>query len=227
MESHRPKVSPSAEEYLLTLYRLESIGERVGSSQLAKMFGVKAPSVTGMLRRLHERGWVRYRRYRPPELTVEGRLVAVRLVRRHRLLETFLVEFLDYQWEEVHEEVQVLEHAVTDKLLVSIDSKLGHPKFDPHGDPIPDIHGRMPEHTLIPLNRLSEGDEAELGRVDNRSRNLLRILGEAGAYPGTRIMRMADHDSGVMTIRVGEKEVELDSDIARLVWVKPDGITVK
>jgi DtxR family Mn-dependent transcriptional regulator len=222
MKAKRQKVSPSAEEYLLTLYRLESTNERVGSSQLAKMFGVKAPSVTGMLRRLHERGWVHYRRYRPPELTEEGRTMAVRLIRRHRLLETFLVEFLDFGWEEVHEEVQILEHAVTDRLLQRIDQKLNHPSFDPHGDPIPAPDGHLPDHKLVPLTRLEEGAEAELGRVDNRSRNLLRILGEVGAFPGTRVRRMENRPDGSLLLRVGEKELDLDRDIARLIWVKPE-----
>ncbi len=223
METIGSRVSSSAEEYLLTLYRLENSGETVGSSQLAKMFGVKAPSVTGMLRRLHERGWVHYRRYRPPQLTEEGRAVAVRLIRRHRLLETFLVRFLDYSWDEVHDEVQVLEHAVSEKLLDSIDRKLGHPSFDPHGDPIPDRYGKLPQHQMIPLTRLDEGMHAELGRVDNRSRHLLTVLGEIGAYPGADIMRLHNRDNGKLALRVGRREIDLDGDIARLIWVKPNG----
>ncbi|MCB2211176.1 metal-dependent transcriptional regulator [bacterium] len=223
MHTHgNPKVSSSAEEYLLTLYRLESSGERAGSSQLAKMFGVKAPSVTGMLRRLSERGWVRYQRYRPPELTEEGRRVAVYLVRRHRLLETFLVRFLDYSWEEVHEEVQQLEHTVSDSLLNHIDRKLGHPNYDPHGDPIPDEHGNMPEHKLVPLTRLEEGSQAEVGRVDNRSRHLLTVLGEIGAFPGANVTRLAGTSNGKLSVRVGRREIQIDGDVARLIWVKPN-----
>lgn len=217
-----PKVSSSAEEYLLTLYRLESSNERAGSSQLAKMFGVKAPSVTGMLRRLSERGWVRYQRYRPPELTEEGRRVAVQLVRRHRLLETFLVRFLEYSWDEVHEEVQKLEHTVSDRLLERIDNKLGRPRYDPHGDPIPDAQGRMPDHQLVPLTRLEEGGQAEVGRVDNRSRHLLTVLGEIGAFPGTSVTRLRGPQNGKLSLRVGRREIQLDGDIARLIWVKPN-----
>ncbi len=223
MHTHgNPKVSSSAEEYLLTLYRLESSGERAGSSQLAKMFGVKAPSVTGMLRRLSERGWVRYQRYRPPELTEEGRRVAVYLVRRHRLLETFLVRFLDYSWDEVHEEVQQLEHTVSDSLLNHIDRKLGHPSYDPHGDPIPDEHGNMPDHKLVPLTRLEEGSQAQVGRVDNRSRHLLTVLGEIGAYPGASVTRLSGSNNGKLSVRVGRREIQIDGDVARLIWVKPD-----
>ncbi|MBS1261255.1 MAG: Iron-dependent repressor IdeR [Calditrichaeota bacterium] len=222
MSLETPRVSSSAEEYLLTLYRLETSNERAGSSQLAKMFGVKAPSVTGMLRRLGERGWVRYQRYRPPELTDEGRRIAVRLVRRHRLLETFLVQFLDYSWDEVHEEVQQLEHTVSEKLLERIDIKLGRPRYDPHGDPIPGQDGRLPSHRLIPLTRLQEGGRAQVSRVDNRSRHLLTVLGEIGAYPGTSVTRLRTRRNGQLSLRVGRREIQLDGDIARLIWVKPN-----
>lgn len=222
MPDSYPKVSPSAEEYLLTLYRLESAGETVGSSQLAKTFGVKAPSVTGMLRRLHARGWVRYRRYKPPRLTEEGRQVAVRLIRRHRLLETFLFQELDYTWDEVHDEVAQLEHAVSDRLIERIDSKLGYPKHDPHGDPIPDREGHLPDHDMIPLIRLEPGQEAVVGRVDNRSRRVLRTLGDLGAYPGTKVRRLSKEANGRMKIRVQDRELIVDSAIAGLIWVRPD-----
>jgi DtxR family Mn-dependent transcriptional regulator len=224
MVASRTKVSPSAEEYLLTLYRLESSGERVGSSQLARMFGVKAPSVTGMHRRLDQRGWVKYRRYRPPQLTDEGRRVAVRLIRRHRLLETFLVNMLGYSWDDVHDEVQGLEHAVSDQLLGRIDEVLGRPKFDPHGDPIPDASGQLPEHELVPLTRLPEGQLAELGRVDSRNRRLLTRLGEIGAYPGRKVTRMKVEDkTDEIVLCVDNREIHLDQDIARMIWVKPNG----
>jgi len=223
MARTREKVSPSAEEYLLTLYRLESSGERVGSSQLAKMFGVKAPSVTGMLRRLHQRNWVQYRRYRPPELTADGRKVAVRLIRRHRLLETFLVHTLGFQWDEVHDEVQILEHAVSDRLLERIDNVLGRPKYDPHGDPIPDRGGQLPDHDMIPLARLEEGGKAELGRVDSRNRRLLTQLGEIGAFPGTTVQRQHATKNGEIVLCVENREIHLDKEVARLIWVKPNG----
>lgn len=216
-----PKVSSSAEEYLLTLYRLETSGERAGSSQLAKMFGVKAPSVTGMLRRLSERGWVKYQRYRPPQLTPEGRKIAVQLVRRHRLLETFLVQSLDYDWDEVHEEVVKLEHSVSEKLLQRIDQKLGHPDYDPFGEPIPDAAGSLPDHSLVPLSRLQEGSDAEIGRVDNRSKHLRSVINQIGAFPGTPIKRLRGPHGGKLSLRVGRREIQLDGELARLIWVRP------
>jgi len=224
--SHRPNVSPSAEEYLLTLFRLETTGEQAGSSQLARMFGVKAPSVTGMIRRLDQRGWVRYQRYRPPELTEAGRSVAVRLIRRHRLLETFLARVLGVPWDEVHEEVQILEHAVSDRLIERIDHQLGHPAFDPHGDPIPDPEGNLPPHNLVPLTRLRPGQRGELKRVDNRSRHLMGVLRELGVqdigrFPGMTIQRMADPRNGRLMVHIADRTIELERDVARLVWVDP------
>lgn len=220
MQSHRQPVSPSAEEYLLTLFRHESIGEALGTNRLARLFGVKAPSVTGMLRRLRQRGWVWYQPYRPPSLTEEGRRVAVRLIRRHRLLETYLVEVLGFPWDRVHEEVQILEHAVSEQLMERIADKLGHPSYDPHGDPIPDAEGNMPETSHLPVGKLPEGGEAVLSRVDNRRSALLAELGDAGAFPGVRLRRMADSE-GALVLRIGEKTIHLSQEAADLIWVSP------
>ncbi|MBD3166307.1 metal-dependent transcriptional regulator [bacterium] len=214
-------VSPSAEEYLLTLFRLECEGEKVGTSRLAKMFEVKAPSVTGMLRRLHTRGWVHYRRYRPPELTEEGRAVAVRLIRRHRLLESFLVRFLNYGPNEVHEEVQILEHSVSERLLNRIDEALGHPAYDPHGDPIPDESGNIPDRPLVALSSLQQGKTAVLSRVDNRHSHVLNDLKELGAYPGMSVELQDMPKNGKLTIRAGEKELCIDREVADVIYVRP------
>ncbi len=219
MASHLPRISHSAEEYLLALFRFEHEGKRPGTSKLAALFGVKAPSVTGMLRRLHYRGWIRYRRYRPPELTDQGRKLAVGLIRRHRILETFLVQHLNYNLDEVHEEVQMLEHTVSDKLLEKIDEKLGHPAFGPHGDPIPDEDGNMPDKQLIPLTDLEEGGRAILSRVDHRRHKQLMGLSEIGAYPGRPISRLRDPISGKLEVSVGENTMCIDRDVARHILV--------
>ncbi|MDP8206768.1 MAG: metal-dependent transcriptional regulator [Candidatus Electryonea clarkiae] len=215
------KISSSAEEYLLTLFRLEFEGTRAGTSYLAKVFGVKPPSVTGMLRRLNLRGWINYKRYRPSSLTAAGREIAVRLIRRHRLLETFLVEFLEYKLEDVHDAVQSLEHAVTDDLMKRIDSKLVHPAFDPHGDPIPDENGSMPEMHYIPLTKLKVGQIATLRRIDNRDRKLLGDLLKVGAHPGVKITKTKDADNGTIGAKIDSKDIKLDSSLAALLWVAP------
>ncbi len=221
MTAYRPRISHSAEEYLLALFRFEYEGKRPGTSKLAEMFGVKAPSVTGMLRRLHYRGWIRYRRYRPPELTEQGRRLAVRLIRRHRILETFLVQFLNYTTEDVHDEVRLLEHTVSDKLLERIDTKLGHPAYSPYGDPIPDEDGNMPEKHLIPLTDLEEGGRAILSRVDHRSHKELAGLSEIGGHPGRPISRLNDPMVGKLVVSVGDHTMCLDRDVASHILVAP------
>ncbi len=214
-------VSPSAEEYLLTLYRLENMGQKVGSSYLARMFAVKVPSVTGMLRRLHTRGWVKYRRYNPPELTEQGLEVALHLIRRHRLLETFLVEKLGYTWDEVHDEVHVLEHSVTDRLLERIDDHLGRPSFDPHGEPIPDRSGRLPHVDLIPLTALDEGQGAVFQLVGTGSRKLLARLGGVGAFPGVFVSWAGCSKPGRVILEVGDRTMELSHEQADRLLVVP------
>ncbi|MFC2170721.1 metal-dependent transcriptional regulator [Calditrichota bacterium] len=216
------KISSSAEEYLLTLFRLEFEGTRAGTSYLAKLFGVKAPSVTGMLRRLHHRGWLKYKRYRPSELTPAGRDIAVRLIRRHRLLESFLIEFLEYKLEEVHDAVQVLEHAVTDDLIKRVDAKLGHPAFDPHGDPIPDENGNLPEQHYIPLTKMKSGQKATLRRIDNRDRDQVESLRIIGALPGVKIKMLEESENDTLKVSIENKEVSVDSNLANLLWVSPD-----
>mgnify|MGYP003574402938 FL=1 len=221
MKKERQDLSRSAEAYLLALFRFEYEGKKPGTSKLADYFEVKAPSVTGMLRRLHYRGWVRYVRYRPPELTSKGRELAVRLIRRHRILETFLVNTLGYTSENVHEEVESLEHTVSDGLLERIDAKLGHPAYDPHGEPIPDSDGNLPAKNLIPLTELKAGDRAILSRIDNRHRTLLESLREIGATPGRTIDRLPDPAVGKLVVRVGRHEMCLDAEVASRILVAP------
>jgi DtxR family transcriptional regulator, Mn-dependent transcriptional regulator len=222
MKPYRSKVSPSAEEYLMTLYSYESLGKPLGSSKLADILGIKAPSVTGMLRRLHIRGLVEYRRYKPPELTDIGKIAAVRLIRRQRLVETFLYEELDFGWEEIHDEAKILSHNVSDRLLKKIDEKLGFPKFDPHGDPIPDMYGNFPEENLISFSALPEGTEAMLARVEARDFELLHRLGEIQAFPGAHLRKMESESEETFTLRFDDQEIKLDKKSGESIWVKPN-----
>ncbi len=206
----------------MTLYRYESKGEPLGSSRLADILEIKAPSVTGMLRRLHIRGLVQYRRYKPPELTDIGKIAAVRLIRRQRLVETFLFRELGFGWEEVHDEAKILAHNVSDRLLKKINEKLGFPKFDPHGDPIPDMYGNFPEENLVSFSILPEGAEAMLAKVEASDFDLLHKLGEIQAFPGAHLRKMESESDDTFTIRIDDKEIELDKKSGESIWVKPD-----
>ena len=150
------------EDYLKAIYHLsaESGDARVSTSALAERLGVRDPSVSAMLKRLAQADLVDYEPRQGVLLTEEGRLATMRVVRRHRLLEAFLVEMLDLDWSEVHAEAEVLEHHLSERMVDAIDHSLGHPIEDPHGHPIPDAEGRMRARSLEPLTALPVGDSA-------------------------------------------------------------------
>ncbi|MHC4409712.1 MAG: metal-dependent transcriptional regulator [Planctomycetota bacterium] len=143
--------SSAREDYLKAIYHLTEGGERVSTSALAERLSVRDPSVSAMLKRLAAAGLVDYEPRQGALLTEEGRISTMRVVRRHRLLESFLVEILDLDWSEVHEEAEVLEHHLSERIVDAMDHVLGHPFEDPHGHPIPDNDGRIRTRELEPL----------------------------------------------------------------------------
>src|SRR5262245_22761497 len=137
----------SVEDYLKTIYLLAPAGGAVSTNDIAERLGLSAPSVSGMVKRLSDMGLLDHEPYRGVELTEQGRGSAIRMVRRHRLIEAYLVEFLGYSWDTVHDEAERLEHAVSDMLVERMAEALGNPRFDPHGDPIPSAEGVVEEST--------------------------------------------------------------------------------
>src|SRR5690349_5229776 len=136
----------SVEDYLKAIYRLSAAGQPAATSQIANLLELSAPSVSGMIKRLSEQGLLEHVPYKGVQLTAEGRRAALRMVRRHRMIEAYLVEFLGYSWDTVHEEAERLEHAVSDALVERMAAALGHPDVDPHGDPIPAADGSVDEY---------------------------------------------------------------------------------
>ena len=155
----------SVEDYLKAIYRLSPEGRPASTSEIAHLLDLSAPSVSGMVKRLSELGLLEHLPYKGVQLTAEGRRAALRMVRRHRLIEAYLVEFLGYSWDTVHEEAERLEHAVSDTLVERMAAALGHPSVDPHGDPIPTADGAIEELASTPLATLEVGDTAEIVRV--------------------------------------------------------------
>ena len=137
MPPSKGALSRSVEDYLKAIYSLTERGGVASTSDLASHLGVQPASVTGMAKRLAESGWARHEPYRGVQLTEDGRLVALRILRRHRILETYLLERLGYTWDDVHDEAERLEHAVSDRLIDRMAEALGDPTHDPHGAPIP------------------------------------------------------------------------------------------
>jgi len=177
----------ASEDCLKTIYGLASSGEPVTTGGLAHMLGVSSPSVSAMIKRLETEGFLQRPKGSGLRLTASGERTALRVVRRHRLLETFLARVLDMPWDEVHAEAELLEHALSDRLEERIDAVLGHPTRDPHGDPIPPRHGRHDEDWGVPLDSVPAGIRFRVDRVSDRDSEALRYLGELGLVPGAVI----------------------------------------
>jgi DtxR family Mn-dependent transcriptional regulator len=216
----------SVENYLKALYHLQGTpGNRVSTSDLATHLQLTLPSTTGMLKSLSEQGWVDYAPYRGAVLTDAGRRHALRVIRNHRLIEAFLVHTLGYSWDEVHNEAEALEHAISDSLADRIDAFLGHPEFDPHGDPIPRGEGYVEQVSGVCL--LDE--PVALGRytvrrVTNQDPEMLRYLQELGIVPGAaiEIRAVLPFDGPLMVVTANKTEIAISRTLIRNVLVQPE-----
>ncbi|MFH8251121.1 metal-dependent transcriptional regulator [Microbacterium sp. B2969] len=207
--------SPAIDDYLKTIYHhTEWQDDRITPSQLAGELGLAPSSVTEMVQKLAAQGLVAHRPYGPIGLTDEGELRAAAIIRRHRLIETWLVREFGYGWDEVHDEAEVLEHAVSDRLLEGIDERLGRPTHDPHGDAIPDAAGRVHREPFVLLGAAATGHSGRVLRVSDRDPELLRSIESAGVAVGT-IATVQD----AATLRIGEAMVALPDAAATAVWL--------
>jgi DtxR family Mn-dependent transcriptional regulator len=202
-------LTQSVEDYLKAIYRLSPEGRPASTSEIAHLLELSAPSVSGMVKRLSELGLLEHLPYKGVQLTADGRRAALRMVRRHRLIEAYLVEFLGYSWDTVHQEAERLEHAVSETLVERMAAALGHPSVDPHGDPIPTADGAIEELASTPLAALEVGDTAEIVRVHEGDSERLRYLATLGLRPGV-VVTVLDRQpfSGPVTIEThGEVQV--------------------
>ncbi|MGO3151126.1 MAG: metal-dependent transcriptional regulator [Galactobacter sp.] len=186
-------ITPVAQDYIKAIWNATEWGEPpITTSELAARFETSAPNVSETVRRLAKQGLLTYRPYKPVELTEEGRRLALVMVRRHRLLETFLVNTLGYTWDEVHEDAELLEHAVTSRFIQRLDAHLGGPSADPHGDPIPapDLTVPHPDDAVLLTNAAPGG--YEVVRINDDDPLLLQWLHGANVVPGARVAIMPD-----------------------------------
>jgi DtxR family Mn-dependent transcriptional regulator len=205
----------SVEDYLKAIFRLSIGGQPASTSQIAELLDLSAPSVSGMIRRLSEQELLEHVPYRGVLLTAAGRRVALRMIRRHRLIEAYLVGFLGYSWDTVHDEAERLEHAVSDLLVERMALALGNPRFDPHGDPIPDTDGAMDELVYTPLAEVPAGETAEIRRVDTGQAERLRYLEHSGLKPGTRVTVIRHQPfRGPLTITAAGEEQVIGYELA-------------
>jgi len=214
--SGRSPVSDSVGDYLKAIWTIGA-GEPVSTTDLARRLEVSAPSVSGMLARLHEAGLVSHERYHGATLTSRGMKEALLLVRRHRLVETFLVRHLGYAWDEVHEEAEILEHAVSDRFVDRLDSLLGAPTHDPHGDPIPTVDGNLPETPDRRLVDSGAGTCFRISRLLAQDRASLAELASLGLGPGIEVDVIGIEKGDALRLRSEGGEVSLSYELAALI----------
>ena len=174
------------ENYLKAIYKLSEESERVSTSAISDLMQTKSASVTDMLKRLHDKGLVEYKRYQGVTITGRGKKVALEIIRKHRLWEVFLVETLKFKWDEVHPIAEQLEHVRSKELVRRLEKFLGYPKVDPHGDPIPDRSGQLKDTGLRPLSELNSGDAAILEGRCRPFSIFPAVPGKVGAFIGYR-----------------------------------------
>ena len=215
----------TVEDYLkcILLEEERQRGERVPTGRIAAALAVTPGTVTTMLKALADSRLIDYEAYGGARLTPAGRRLAAHVVRRHRLVELFLVEVLGFDWSEVHDEAERLEHAVSERLIDRIDEMLGRPAVDPHGDPIPDAEGKLSAAQLPALDSLEPGQRARIARVADREPDFLKLVEKLGLRPGVRL-RVASRDEAadLLELDLGRgKRVTLGRRAGGRIFVEP------
>lgn len=210
-------LSPATGDYLKAIWLVAGT-ETASTNVLAAHLGITAPSVSGMLARLQEQGLVAHERYKGAQLTAQGEREALRLLRRHRLIETFMLEQLGYRWDEVHEEAERLEHAVSERFTERLAALLGNPSHDPHGDPIPTADGSLPATPNTPLSDLEPGQALRVFRLKTQEAQVLSYLAELKLHPGQQItVSEREPLGGLLHVRIADERQVLSKDLAVLI----------
>jgi len=209
------------EDYVKVIYaHTEWQPEPITTSVLAARLGLAASSVTEMVKKLGNAGLATHVPYGAVELTPEGARLALRMLRRHRLIETWLVEVFSYGWDEVHDEAEVLEHTLSDRLLEAIAAQLGEPSRDPHGDPIPTADGRVSRAEAVLLRDAPEGSVGRIVRISDRDPTLLRCLrAEAMALDVELTVLGRRPFGGALAVKAGAVEHDLGDEAAASIWI--------
>lgn len=215
------RLSRSVEDYLKAVWALDVRGETASTTALAEVLDVQPSSVTGMVKRLAEWGLLAHVPYRGVHLTDSGRREALRVIRRHRIIETYLTEVLGYAWEEVHDEAERLEHAASDRLITAMAEALGDPSHDPHGAPIPTEEGLVEPSTFDALADVDVGARIEVKAVDDKGAPQLRAMESLGLLPGVEARVLDRTEDGSLAIGIGEPERRrmVEGELASLVYV--------
>jgi len=210
--------SEAIEDFLKAVYALQQETARVPTSALAETLGITPPTVTEMAKKLARANLVVHEPYHGIRLTPNGERIALEIIRHHRLLELFLVEALGYTWDEVHDEAERLEHALSERLAERIAEYLGDPPYDPHGDPIPSAAGDIAARVLTSLAAWPPGARGRVERLRDQSPEMLRYLASKGLVVGAEVeVLRRDPFDGPLTLRVGAQEQVIGQNVAQVV----------
>lgn len=217
-----PDLTEHAEDYLKAIYELELNGEAAATTELAAHLGVAPASVTGMVRRLADQGLLTHERYHGVRLTPQGKRSALRTLRRHRVIESYLVQVLGFGWDEVHDEAERLEHAASDELVDRMARAMGEPTVDPHGAPIPSREGAVEEAAYVSLAELPTGVRATIMRVADEDPDLLRHVADLTLTPGCEV-EVVQHApyGGPITLKSQGRAIVIGPSLAQRLLVRP------
>jgi DtxR family Mn-dependent transcriptional regulator len=211
----------STEDYLKHIFELQREGSKVNTSTLAGVLNISSASVSEMISKLTKTGWIKNTPYRGFSLTKKGEKIAINLIRKHRLIEVFLQQHLSYSWDEVHNEAEKFEHVCSDKFINKLDEYLGFPRFDPHGDPIPDINGNVASTENFILSEANAGSAYIVNKVNDTSDEVLKYISSIGIKLNSVILvteKLGFDESVLVTINNGEHL--LSKKIAENIFVE-------
>ncbi|MCH7411878.1 metal-dependent transcriptional regulator [Belliella sp. R4-6] len=216
------QLTHAEENYLKAIYQLSEAGKKgVSTNDISAEMKTKPASVSDMLRKLGEKEVIEYRKYYGVHITEEGKKFALRTIRKQRLWEVFLVEKLRFAWDEVAEVADELEHVQSTILIQRLDEYLGFPKFDPHGDPIPDEYGDVRSRPRLPINEIDINGTGQIVAVKDSSAAFLRYLDKVGAYIGARIkvLEKVEFDGSIEILVDNKKTIFMSKDVAANILV--------
>jgi DtxR family Mn-dependent transcriptional regulator len=218
-----PNLSQAEENYIKSIYHLQQSAGFVNTNELAAMLGTRPASITDMLKKLKAKKLLQYEPYKEFCLSVHGKKIALSIIRKHRLWEFFLVEKLQFGWDEVHDVAEELEHVGSKKLIDKLDSFLNYPRFDPHGDPIPDSNGKIRIQQQINLMEMPFNKQAEVTSVGDQSKELLELLKHKNIHIGTRleVKKKFGFDNSIEVKLRNMQPIAISEQLAKALFVKP------
>lgn len=213
-------ISQTEENYLKAIYKLTRADSNVTTNEIAAALNTKAASVTDMIKRLASKKLIHYKKYNGVTLTGKGEAKAIAIIRKHRLWEYFLVEKLQFNWDEIHDVAEELEHVRSEKLIERLDAFLGFPRFDPHGDPIPNEQGKLVVQKQTPLSELNPSDSGKVTNVLDHPA-FLQYLNQLNIKVGTavKVLEKFDYDKSMKLLLNKKNEVQVSSDTAKNILV--------